>query len=368
MNSIIITTTNNLEGYKVVSYYSPVSANIVIGANIFSDISASFTDFFGGRSGTYENKLQEMYENILERLREQAMVLGANSILGLKVDFGEISGKGTQMFMLSAVGTPVFAERENKNLEDDNHSNRPLKGELIETKVRANNIIKAFYNGAENLERLSDGSIDFILKTRLIDFSPLVLAVIASSKSHQAEEYEIRMKKIASYFGFINKNEAISHIYPMLLNGSFGNRGHVIVHQLIQEFDLIDYNKVLELLKSSELSVRKDGLRILNYNKSNYSVTDISLMEEFVEIIKDSFPLLAERTLKKGILTSGKEAWLCTCGKTNEMTEAYCENCNEDPFGFYESEAKPKDVLLLIEDRLKVIEELRMKDSSDISV
>src|SRR5690606_7794893 len=147
-------------------------------------------------------KLQEMYDNILDRQREKAMVIGANSILGLKVDFGEISGKGNQMFMLSAVGTQVFAERENKTLEDDNHSNRPLKGELIETKVRANKIINDFYNRAETLYRLSHVSIDFNLKTRLINFSPLVLAVIASSISNQIGEYDIKLKKIASYFGF----------------------------------------------------------------------------------------------------------------------------------------------------------------------
>src|SRR5690606_18379477 len=110
MTKLLITTTNNIEGWEIIQYYQPVSSNVVVGANIFSDIAASWTDFFGGRSGNYERRLQEIYEQALQILNERAISIGANCIVGLKVDFGEVSGKGTQMFMVSAVGTPVKAK------------------------------------------------------------------------------------------------------------------------------------------------------------------------------------------------------------------------------------------------------------------
>ncbi|WP_394353594.1 heavy metal-binding domain-containing protein [Sphingobacterium paramultivorum] len=44
----------------------PIAANVVIGSTVFSDIGASYVDFFGGRSTSYEKKKEEMYNRIIE--------------------------------------------------------------------------------------------------------------------------------------------------------------------------------------------------------------------------------------------------------------------------------------------------------------
>ncbi|WP_376781296.1 heavy metal-binding domain-containing protein [Sphingobacterium multivorum] len=44
----------------------PIATNVVIGTKIFSDIGASYVDFFGGRSTSYEKEMQEMYNRIIE--------------------------------------------------------------------------------------------------------------------------------------------------------------------------------------------------------------------------------------------------------------------------------------------------------------
>ncbi|WP_376781298.1 MULTISPECIES: heavy metal-binding domain-containing protein [Sphingobacterium] len=49
-----------------------MAANVVIGTNIFSDIGASYVDFFGGRSTSYEKKMQEMYKGVTETLKQRA--------------------------------------------------------------------------------------------------------------------------------------------------------------------------------------------------------------------------------------------------------------------------------------------------------
>lgn len=61
---MIVTTTNSIEGGEISRYYDPIAAKVVIGTNIFSDIGASYVDFFGGRSSSYEKKMQEMYKKI----------------------------------------------------------------------------------------------------------------------------------------------------------------------------------------------------------------------------------------------------------------------------------------------------------------
>lgn len=52
MRTVIITSTNNIENAPVEKYIKPICANIVLGVNIFSDIAASFSDFFGGTSSS----------------------------------------------------------------------------------------------------------------------------------------------------------------------------------------------------------------------------------------------------------------------------------------------------------------------------
>lgn len=54
---MLVVTTNTIDGGRITRYIDAVCASTVVGTNVFSDFAASFTDFFGGRSGTYKRKL-----------------------------------------------------------------------------------------------------------------------------------------------------------------------------------------------------------------------------------------------------------------------------------------------------------------------
>lgn len=104
---MIITTTPLIQGYDIVTYHGLLSANQVIGANFFSDLFAGITDTLGGFSGSYRSQLDELYNDIINTITSKAEAIGANAIIGLHVDFDEISGKGKSMFMVTAIGTAV---------------------------------------------------------------------------------------------------------------------------------------------------------------------------------------------------------------------------------------------------------------------
>lgn len=108
---MIITTTSNVEGAHIEEYLQLVSVNVVIGTNFFSDWMASITDIFGGQSSTYQRKLDSVYEEAIKQMEKKASKLGADAVVGLKMDFGEVSGKEKSMFMVSAVGTAVKLRR-----------------------------------------------------------------------------------------------------------------------------------------------------------------------------------------------------------------------------------------------------------------
>jgi uncharacterized protein YbjQ (UPF0145 family) len=104
---MLITTTPNVEGYRISSYYGLVNGETIMGANIFRDFLASITDVVGGRSGTYENKLKEARDIAIGEMTSQAQRLGANAVVGVDIDY-EIIRDG--MLMVAVSGTAVRVE------------------------------------------------------------------------------------------------------------------------------------------------------------------------------------------------------------------------------------------------------------------
>ena len=68
-------------------------------------MAAGFRDFFGGRSQSYEDELLKARKEALFELEKRAEKLGANAIVGVKIDV-ETVGTGS-MLMVVATGTAV---------------------------------------------------------------------------------------------------------------------------------------------------------------------------------------------------------------------------------------------------------------------
>ena len=67
---------------------------------------ANLTDFFGGRSNTYEKVLREGKETVIRELEQQAARMGANAIVGVDIDYNTVGANGS-MLMVVATGTAV---------------------------------------------------------------------------------------------------------------------------------------------------------------------------------------------------------------------------------------------------------------------
>jgi uncharacterized protein YbjQ (UPF0145 family) len=103
---MILTTTPTVEGRPVRTYLGIVTGEVIVGANIFSDIFASVRDIVGGRSGAYENALRDAREQALAELQAEAADLGADAVVSIDLDY-EVLGKTGSMLMVSASGTAV---------------------------------------------------------------------------------------------------------------------------------------------------------------------------------------------------------------------------------------------------------------------
>lgn len=106
---MIVTTTNTVEGKRILEYKGIVFGEVVAGVNFVKDFAAGLTNIFGGRSGSYEEELIQAREEALEELKNRASIVGANAVVGVDIDY-EVLGTGNNMLMVIASGTAVLTE------------------------------------------------------------------------------------------------------------------------------------------------------------------------------------------------------------------------------------------------------------------
>lgn len=351
---LITTTTNNLEGWSIKEYLQPISSNIVVGANVISDFSASFTDFFGGRSGSYEKKLQHIYDQSILNLQNKAKNLGASAIVGLKIDIDEVSGKGTQMFMITAYGTPVRALRTNHEKEDASTKlESTTDGSYVANKVKAKRIIEI----SEKTHRLENEHFNFIIENPFPEFCHSLLADLkrTSDSYLQGAELDAVAQKSAAYFSGLDDSISIDALYGQFHNPDNGGKYLALIRNVIIKSRLIDLVALKKILSIAGFDGRKAVLPILMTEKQFYTLDDKRDLEDLKSVISKSFTPLGEIASKKGFLSSEKEVWNCICGRSNKLVETHCSSCKNDIYGFKEDEIKPAQVTSLIEDRLSFI-------------
>ena len=106
---MIITTTNQIEGKQITQYKGIVFGEVISGVNFIKDFAAGLSNFFGGRSGSYEGELIEARENALREMEQRAASIGANAVVCVDIDY-EVLGQGGNMLMVTASGTAVVTE------------------------------------------------------------------------------------------------------------------------------------------------------------------------------------------------------------------------------------------------------------------
>jgi uncharacterized protein YbjQ (UPF0145 family) len=109
MEKVLVSTMNDMPGYEVVEVYGEVFGLIVRSRNLFSNIGAGFRTIFGGEVKGYTSLLSDSREHALARMREAAASKGANAVLAMRFDSGDI---GNVMNEVAAYGTAVKIQKK----------------------------------------------------------------------------------------------------------------------------------------------------------------------------------------------------------------------------------------------------------------
>ena len=106
---MIIVTTPSITGKKIVLTHGLVRGNTIRARHIGSDIGAVFKNMVGGEIKAYGKLLEDSREEALQRMMDDAMKLGANAIVSVRIATSVVMGGAAEML---AYGTAVTIEDE----------------------------------------------------------------------------------------------------------------------------------------------------------------------------------------------------------------------------------------------------------------
>jgi uncharacterized protein YbjQ (UPF0145 family) len=104
---IIVTTTDEIAGKRIVRTIGLVRGNTIRARHLGRDLMASLRNFVGGEVTEYTKMLAESREEALDRMIAQARANGANAIVGMRFTSAEIMDRAAELL---AYGTAVVVE------------------------------------------------------------------------------------------------------------------------------------------------------------------------------------------------------------------------------------------------------------------
>jgi uncharacterized protein YbjQ (UPF0145 family) len=106
---MIITTTETIEGKKIVQTLGLARGNTIRARHIGRDILALLHNIVGGEIRDYTKLLAESREQSLDRMVADAQRLGANAVVGVRFATSVLMGGAAELL---AYGTAVVIEDE----------------------------------------------------------------------------------------------------------------------------------------------------------------------------------------------------------------------------------------------------------------
>jgi uncharacterized protein YbjQ (UPF0145 family) len=106
--SLLITTSTSLEGYRVVKQLGLVRGITVRSRSIVGNIAGGFMTLFGGRSSIYTELCEKAREEALQLMMQHGHEMGCNAIINMRYDANEVMSGLTEVL---AYGTAVVVEK-----------------------------------------------------------------------------------------------------------------------------------------------------------------------------------------------------------------------------------------------------------------
>jgi uncharacterized protein YbjQ (UPF0145 family) len=104
---MIVTTTDSIEGKRVKRVLGLVKGSTIRARHIGKDLTAAFKNITGGEIREYTKLMAEAREQCLDRMREEAVRMGANAIVGVRFMTSSVMQSAAELLVY---GTAVIVE------------------------------------------------------------------------------------------------------------------------------------------------------------------------------------------------------------------------------------------------------------------
>ena len=108
---MLVTTTMNIEGFRVMEYKGLVRGLIVRSPTILQGFFSSLKSIFGGKIGSLTNMCEQARRQAYDLMVEHAAKLGANAVIAVNYDASGVSSRYSATEVL-CYGTAVIIARE----------------------------------------------------------------------------------------------------------------------------------------------------------------------------------------------------------------------------------------------------------------
>src|SRR5207244_10695763 len=106
---MLVATTNDLAGHKIVRNLGVVRGIVVRSRSIVGNIGASIQSLFGGNITLYTSLCERARADAFELMVQHAQEIGANAVIAMRYDANEIAAGITEVL---AYGTAVVTTPE----------------------------------------------------------------------------------------------------------------------------------------------------------------------------------------------------------------------------------------------------------------
>lgn len=320
MMKMYFTTTDSFSNNPILAYVGIVCANVVVGTNVFSDFAASFTDLFGGKSTTYQRQLQQMRDIAFEDLKRQTIQKGGNAIVGIKMDFDELSGKGKAMFMVSISGTACIVKPT--EMPSNETEKTIVSIDDLSFELRRREYLKTLHASISHID--NEEIYNFLCEHPQSEIMDDLINVALTDNIEQI----FREKTVALLRHYDNADLKCS-VYKRLHNAEVSNGIYSLMHTL-NLFDVHELQKLWnEGLGKRVLSVLAHNVQAQSYTKQD--LLDMSNLYETIINTPDKGSIIKK---DKTLLHKGGERYICPNNHENPLDVQYCSKCGEDIKGF----------------------------------
>jgi uncharacterized protein YbjQ (UPF0145 family) len=110
MDHSLVTTSFELNGFRVIRHYGVVRGIIVRSRSIVGNIGAAFQQIAGGNISIYTELCEKARNDAYELMIQHAQQIGANALIGVRYDATEISPGVSEVLCYGTAVSVVPAE------------------------------------------------------------------------------------------------------------------------------------------------------------------------------------------------------------------------------------------------------------------